>query len=108
MNEIVGAQIVSVPASRVFEQAQKLRWLVIENVFIFLLLGIVLLNLFLKFTITDPINKMSFLSKKLSTGDFDVEFERKSNDEIGILASSLNRLKVSLKIAMEMIENKTN
>ena len=106
LNEIVGAQIISVPASEVVKQAQNLSWLVIGKVLIFLVLGIVLLNIFLKFTITDPINKMSSLSKNLSTGDFSVEFDHKSNDEIGILAKSLNRLKVSLKMAMEMIENK--
>lgn len=106
LNEIVGAQIISVPASEVIKQAQDLRWLVIGRVLLFLLVGIALLNIFLKFTITDPINKMSSLSKKLSTGDFSVEFEQKSGDEIGILARSLNRLKVSLKMAMEMIESK--
>ena len=37
-------------------------------------------------------------------GDMDTEFEQKGNDEIGILAASLNRLKVSLKMAMEMLE----
>ena len=104
LNEVVGAQIISVPASQVVKQAQKLRWLVIGQVIGFLLVAILLLNLFLKFLITDPINKMSHLSKKLSTGDLDVEFEQKSNDEIGILATSLNRLKVSLKMAMEMIQ----
>ena len=107
LNEIVGAQIISVPASKVVKQAQNLCWLVMGQVIIFLFLGIVVINLFLKFMITDPINKMSFLSKKLSTGDFNVKFEKKSNDEIGILAGSLNRLKVSLKMAMEMIENKS-
>lgn len=106
MNEIVGAQIISVPASEVVKQAKNLRWLVIGRVFMFLLVGVILLNIFLKFTITDPINKMSSLSKNLSTGDFSVEFKHQSNDEIGILARSLNRLKVSLKMAMEMIENK--
>jgi len=106
MNEIVGAQIVSVPASEVIQQAQSLRWLVISKVLILLALVIILLNIFLKFTITDPINKMSSLSKNLSMGDFTVEFEHKANDEIGVLARSLNRLKVSLKMAMEMIEDK--
>ena len=106
LNEVVGAQIISVPVSQVVKQAQKLRWLVIGQVIGFLLVAILLLNFFLKFLITDPIDKMSHLSKKLSTGDLDVEFEQKSNDEIGVLAASLNRLKVSLKMAMEMIQNK--
>lgn len=103
IGEIVGAQVISVPASHVFEDARHLRLLVIGNVLVFLALAVVLLNIFLKFTITKPINKMSHLSKKLSTGDLNVEFEQKSNDEIGILAASLNRLKVSLKMAMEML-----
>lgn len=106
LNEIIGAQIISVPASQVFEDARQSSYLVIGTVFIVLIIAIVLLNLFLKFTVIDPINKMSHLSKKLSTGDMDVEFEQKSKDEIGILAASLNRLKVSLKMAIEMLENK--
>ena len=35
-----------------------------------------------------------------------MEFEQKNNDEIGILAASLNRLKVSMKMAIDMLENK--
>lgn len=108
MNEIIGAQIVSVPASQVVKEAKDLRWLVVGRVFVFLLIGVILLNIFLKLTITNPINKISSLSRNLSTGDFSVEFEHRSNDEIGILSRSLNRLKVSLKMAMEMIESKSS
>ncbi|HEY9770492.1 MAG TPA: DUF3365 domain-containing protein [Coleofasciculaceae cyanobacterium] len=106
LNEIVGAQIISVPSSQVLDAARQLRNLVITKVVIFLLLASVLLNLFLKFTITDPLKKMSYASKQLSMGDMDMEFEQKSNDEIGILAASLNRLKVSIKMAMDMLEEK--
>jgi HAMP domain-containing protein len=106
LNEIVGAQIISVPSIQVLEAAQKLRYLVIGKVVIFLLIASVLLNLFLKFTITDPLKKMSDASRELSTGNMEIEFEQKTNDEIGILAASLNRLKVSLKMAMDMLENK--
>lgn len=105
LNEIVGAQIISVPSSQVFEAANKLRYLVVSKIVIILLAAVILLNLFLKFTITDPIKKMSYLAKKLSMGDMDTEFEQKTNDEIGILAASLNRLKVSMKMAMDMLEN---
>ena len=74
------------------------------KIVIFLLIAAVLLNLFLKLTVTNPLKKMSYSSTKLSMGDMDTEFEQKGNDEIGILAASLNRLKVSLKMAMEMLE----
>jgi HAMP domain-containing protein len=106
LNEIVGAQIISVPSSQVFNAANQLRYLVMSRVALFLLLAGVLLNLFLKITITDPLKKMSHATKQLSMGDMEMEFEQKSNDEIGILAASLNRLKVSLKMAMEMLENR--
>ena len=104
LNEIVGAQIISVPSSQVFKTASQLRYLVIGSVAIFLLLAVAVLNIFLRSTITTPIKKMSFLSKKLSMGDMDIEFEQKNRDEIGTLAASLNRLKVSLKMAMDMLE----
>jgi len=106
LNEIVGAQVISIPSSQVFNAARKLRYLVMSKIIIFLLLATILLNLFLKFTITDPLKEMSYSSKQLSMGDMDIEFEQKTNDEIGILAASLNRLKVSLKMAMEMLDNK--
>ncbi|MEO0014200.1 MAG: hypothetical protein RLZZ535_2589 [Cyanobacteriota bacterium] len=105
LNEIVGTQIISVPSSQVFDEVRQLRYLLIGKVVIFLLLASILLNLFLKFAITDPLKKMSYSSKQLSMGDMEIEFEQKANDEIGILAASLNRLKVSLKMAMEMLEN---
>ncbi len=106
LNEIVGAQVISVPSSQVLNAARKLRYLVMSKIIIFLFLASILLNLFLKFTITDPLKKMSHSSKQLSMGDMNMEFEQKTNDEIGILAASLNRLKVSLKMAMDMLDNK--
>lgn len=105
LGETVGAQVISVPSSQVFNAARQLRQMVISKIVIFLLLASILLNLFLKFTITEPLKKMSYSSKQLSIGDMNMEFEQKTNDEIGILAASLNRLKVSLKMAMEMLEN---
>lgn len=104
LNEIVGAQIISVPASKVFGAARRLQLIVIGILGVFLLLAILLLNLFLKFTITDPLKQMANLAKKVSTGEMKGEFEQKNHDEIGILAASLNRLKVSLQMAMEMLE----
>ena len=106
MNEIVGSQIISVPADRVFKAAWRLKIIAISITGVFLLLAIILINIFLKLTITDPLTKMATLSKKISTGDMSINFEQNSKDEIGILATSLNRLKVSLQMAMEMLEEK--
>ncbi|GAB4181064.1 MAG: DUF3365 domain-containing protein [Coleofasciculaceae cyanobacterium] len=103
LNEIIGAKIVSVPASTVFNEARRLQFLVIGSLSIFFLLAMIMINMFLKFAVTNPLKRMAQLSKKVSTGDMEGEFEHPVNDEIGILAASLNRMKVSLQMAMNML-----
>jgi HAMP domain-containing protein len=103
LNEIIGAKIVSVPASTVFNEARRLQFLVIGSLSIFFLLAMIMINIFLKFAVTNPLKRMAQLSKKVSTGDMEGEFEHPVNDEIGILAASLNRMKVSLQMAMNML-----
>lgn len=103
LNSIVGARIISVPASTVFNEARRLQVLVIGILIAFLLGAILLINLFLKFSVTKPIKRMSHLSKQVSTGDMSVGFDYDSQDEIGILAASLNRMKISLEMAMNLL-----
>jgi HAMP domain-containing protein len=38
----------------------------------------------------------------------DGDFEHYANDELGILADSLNRMKISLKMAMDMLNSESN
>jgi HAMP domain-containing protein len=104
LNEIVGAKIVSVPASKILADARRLQLIVIGILLIGCLLAIVILNLFLKYAIIKPITRMSQWSKQVSTGSIESEFKHSANDEIGVLANSLNRLKVSLEMAMNMLK----
>lgn len=103
LNEIVASQIVSVPANNVYQAANKLKLLVLSIVGIIFIIAIALINLFLNRSIIKPVRKMAFMSNEISTGNLDLEFERNSNDEIGSLAKSLNRMVQSLKIALQMI-----
>lgn len=103
LNEIIGAKVISVPASAVFNEARRLQILVIGSLSIFFLLAMIIINLFLKFAVTNPLKRMAQLSKQVSTGDMKGEFEHPAHDEIGILAASLNRMKVSLEMAMNML-----
>ena len=104
LNEIVASQIVSVPASNVYEAARKLKLLVLSIVGLVFVIAIALINLFLNKSIIQPIRKMAFMSNEISTGNLDLQFEHNSNDEIGSLARSLNRMVQSLKIALQMID----
>jgi HAMP domain-containing protein len=103
LNEIVGAKIVSVPASKILADARRLQLLVIGILTVGCVLAIIILNLFLQISIVKPLAEMSRWSKAISTGNTSAEFEHAAKDEIGLLAASLNRLKVSLEMAMNML-----
>jgi HAMP domain-containing protein len=107
LHEIVGAQMILVPADSILENAKKLHTSVTSILIACLFLAIVLINFFLKFTVTTPLKKMAQLAQRISTGDLTQEFTHPFNDEMGILAASLNRMKVSLDIAMEMLNSDT-
>lgn len=104
LNEIVGAQTISVPAGRVLADARKLQVLVIGILAIGFLIAVIALNLFLKFAVVSPIKEMAAWSREVSTGNLNTDYEHRANDEIGILASSVNRLKVSMEMAMNMLK----
>jgi HAMP domain-containing protein len=107
LNEIIGAQVISVPASKVINEARRLQFLVIGSLIGFFLMAILIINLFLRFAVTRPLKQMAQLSKQVSTGNMAGEFEHPANDEIGVLAASLNRMKVSLEMAMNMLNSET-
>ena len=108
LNEIVASQMVLIPASKVFAAANKLQWSIISVIILFFLIAIASINAFLRFSIVKPIQKMSHLSTDVSTGNLNAEFTHQSNDEIGLLAKALNRMKISLQMALEMIEEEHN
>ncbi|MCM1982703.1 c-type heme family protein [Lyngbya confervoides] len=108
LNEIVGAQMVSVPASQVFNQARQLQLSVLGILLVGFLVALGILNLFLNRSIISPLQKMSTWAQRVSTGEAASEYKHQSKDEIGILASSLNRLKVSLDMAMNMLNSPQN
>ncbi len=105
LGETVGAQIISVPMSVPLAKAdQAFRTFMTSLVGVFLLAFIVL-NVVLSFLVIRPIVRMSRAADEVSTGNFDVpEFSVSSRDEIGVLATSFNRLRRSLEKAMKLLE----
>lgn len=104
LNEIVGAQILSVPAGEVLGRAFSLQWRVIGILVALFVLATLVLHVLLKRAIIQPLTSMAQQSRQVSTGDLTGEFTHDSKDEIGMLASSLNRMKVSMQMALEMLE----
>lgn len=107
LNEIVAAQIISVPAEEVFASAKQSLSLVMAILIIIFAMFIITINILLKQTVIQPIKKMSHLAKEVSTGKMSDDFEQTFNDEIGTLAASFNRMKSSLEIAMKMLNSQS-
>jgi HAMP domain-containing protein len=106
LNEIIGAQIVSVPLSVPIAEASRVRTLflaVYAGVFALLFL---LLNLLLGFMVIGPVDTMASTIERVSLGETDVpEYERKGSDQIARLAQAINRMRRSLSEAMSMLSN---
>ncbi|HSI53124.1 MAG TPA: DUF3365 domain-containing protein [Ramlibacter sp.] len=103
-NEIVGAQMVSVPMDVPLQKAERaFNTFMISLAAVFMAVFVVL-NIMLSWLIVRPIRRMSQAADKISTGDFDApEFNEKGKDEVAVLGSSFNRMRRSLEKAMQMI-----
>ena len=103
-NEIVGAQIVSVPMSVPVEIAnQGFRNLLISLGAIFLL-TVVLVDLGMYFIVIRPLRRVSRNADIISKGELDLPpLEVKGRDEIAEVTASFNRMHTSLVKAFEML-----
>ncbi|MEC4817233.1 MAG: DUF3365 domain-containing protein [Scytonema sp. PMC 1069.18] len=104
LNEIIGAQIVSVPASEVLQKARQSFIVVMGMVTVIFAIAIYMTNFWLKRYVIRPIKRVVHVAEAVSTGDFDAEFEKTSNDEIGSLVEAFTRMKLSLVIAINNLE----
>ena len=106
LNEPLGAQVVSVPLTLPLQQADR-ALLVVMGVLtgVFVLIGAAL-NLMLYRLVIRPVSMLSGIADRVSLGEFEApEFAVKSNDEIGVLSESFNRMRTSLAHAMKMLDS---
>jgi HAMP domain-containing protein len=93
-----------VPANDIFQAARDVSALIIGIFALMFGLAILLVNILLKKSVIQPLTKISQTAKDVSTGNLEAEFQHNSQDEIGLLATAFNRMKVSLKMAMDMLD----
>lgn len=105
LNEVIGAQVVSVPMALPLQKAQENFKLFIGSlVGVFVVVGVVL-NLMIWYVVVRPVTQLSALADRVSQGDLSApEFAAKSRDEIGTLAESFSRMRASVTQAMKMLE----
>lgn len=104
-DEIVAAQIVSIPESVPFEIAGRAFNRLIIYMAALAILTLVILDLALAAIVVRPVSKISAMADRISTGDLNVsEIPVKGQDEIALLTRSFNRMGVSLRKAMKLLE----
>ena len=106
LNEIIGAQVVSVPMAVPIDRANnafRVFMLLFGAVFVFLFVS---MNLLLWLLVVRPVNRLARIADQVSLGDMDApEFVVKGRDEIARLGESFNRMKKSMVQAFQMISS---
>jgi protein-histidine pros-kinase len=104
-NDIIAAQIVSVPVALPLEMAsQAFRHLLVSLVIVGLL-TLAVVDLVLYATVIRPVSRFSARADEISKGQLDVpELPVRGHDEISVLAAAFNRLHRSVTAAMRMLE----
>lgn len=106
MNEVIGAQIVSVPTEVPVARANAAFRTFMGSLTLVFALVFVALNVMLWYMVIRPVTRLSRLADQLSQGECleAPDLEVKSGDEIGVLTQSFNRMKKSLVQTMQMLE----
>ena len=104
-NEVVGAQIVSVPMAlpvRMANQAFQTLAIYLGAVF---LASLILLDAVLLLAVVRPLRRLSTMADRISVGQMDMpELPVRGSDEIAVLAGSFTRMRRSLERALKMLE----
>ncbi|VXD15132.1 putative sensor with HAMP domain protein [Planktothrix serta PCC 8927] len=108
LNEIVGAQIIFVPANAVYNRMRQSQILVISIVVGIFAVTILLVNIWLKRYVVKPLKRMANAAEAISIGNMEAEFEQQSTDEVGTLAKAFTRMKISLQMAMQRLSQNRN
>lgn len=105
LNEVIGAQIVTIPMSVPVKKADTAFY-----AFVGFLLGVFILifaalHVMLSYFVLKPLERMGRAASEISTGNLNVpELDETGKDEVSKLAVVFNRMTRSLKKAMQMLE----
>jgi len=105
LNDVIGAQIVSVPMSVALNRANRSLLAFVGSLSAVFVVMLVVLNVLMHFVILKPIQEITALARDVSGGKTDVpEYPVKGRDEISSLGRSFNLMHRSLQNAMRMLE----
>jgi protein-histidine pros-kinase len=104
LNEIVGAQVVSVPTAVPLARADKaFKTFMLSLAGVLATIGVVL-NVLLYWMFIRPVTRISALADRVSLGELDAaDLSVRSGDEIQTLAESLARMRKSMVQALQLL-----
>jgi protein-histidine pros-kinase len=104
-DEIIGAQIISVPLSVPIEMADSAYHRLLFFLILTMLVAILAIDAGVYWFVIRPLRIVSDTADRVSRGEKDVpSVEIKGKDEIANVASSFNRMQVSLAKALKMLD----
>ena len=105
MNDVVGAQIVSVPMALPESMARRAFLTLIGALAAVFAVTLIVLNVMLTLLVIRPVTRLSRIADGISQGNMEVEdLPVRGRDEIAGLSASFNRMQRSLKKAMAMLD----
>ena len=106
LNDIVTAQIVSVPVQLAEERARGVFWTFMVSLAAVFALFILSINLLLIRLVVRPVNLLSSMANSVSLGNSEItDFPVTGKDEIADLSHSFNRMGRSLAEAMKLLRS---
>ena len=105
LNDIVGAQIVSLPLAVPLQRANTTFKVFLISLGVIFLLTITALNFMLYGLVIRRVKRLSTLADEVSLGNLEAgDFHSRTKDEIGVLTEALGRMKTSMVQALKMLE----
>ena len=105
LNETIGAQILSVPMALPLKVARDAFVTFLIILVLMFAVVFVVLNLLLHYLVVAPVKRVSAMAEAVSLGEENVEsYVKPGKDEISTLSVAFNRMRESLKHAMEMLK----
>ena len=105
VNEVIGAQIVSVPMNLPIRNANRAFVTFISSLAVVFAVLFVVLNIMLTQLIVEPITDLSLAADQISRGQVNIaELPAKGKDEVAQLGQAFNRMRRSLEKAISLID----
>jgi protein-histidine pros-kinase len=105
LGDVIGAQVVSIPLAVPLQRAYNTLFLLVAALGVVFIVILLIVDTLLRTLVVKPVVGISAMASDVSMGKLDApEYVRRSDDEIGSLATSFNRMRRSLQNAMKMLD----